>query len=331
MRQSSSVAYLHPLSRWSGNLDVVTDAPALRIEVENGTAKAVVTARGRFAAEQEIILCGGAIDSPKLCLLSGIGPVAQLQRHGIKVQADLPVGEHLIDHPEGVIVLSVDLDNLPSGPEWGGGGVVALANVPDFSHEAPDVMMWFWNGHFNDFTSLAPYPPGRYVCLSPDVLRPKSEGTVSLRSSDPTAPPVINLNYFSDPEGYDLRMMTAALELAREIVASPPLDTLRAREVSPGATTDASGVRRHIMNTTYTAFHPAGTCRMGAVEAPTTVVGPDLKVKGVDGLRIADASIFPTMVSVNPNVTCMMIGEKCASLVTGDASKTIAARGGSSG
>jgi choline dehydrogenase-like flavoprotein len=147
-------------------------------------------------------------------------------------------------------------------------------------------------------------------------MRPRSRGVLRLRSADPAAPPRIDPRYYTDEAGADERLMLAGMRLARRIAAVGPLSAWVAREIVPGeeVQTDAE-LARFARERGTTVQHPAGTCRMGAPEDPGAVVGPDLRVRGIGRLRIADASIFPAMIGVNINLTCMMIGERCAELV----------------
>ncbi|HLQ10748.1 MAG TPA: GMC family oxidoreductase, partial [Ktedonobacteraceae bacterium] len=161
------------------------------------------------------------------------------------------------------------------------------------------------------------YPTAQYgFSMTPNVPRPKSEGGVRLRSNNPADAPVIDFRYFTDPEGYDETVVLEGIKLARKIAEQPALKRWIRRELAPGTAVqndqELSEYARYSANTVY---HPAGTCKMGDSRDPSTVVDAQLRVKGVRHLRVADASIFPTMISVNPCMTCMMIGEKCADLL----------------
>jgi choline oxidase len=167
---------------------------------------------------------------------------------------------------------------------------------------------------FDMQTKPAGYPGAEHgFALTPNVTRARSEGTVRLRSGDPADPPRIDFRYFTDPEGYDERVMVAGVKRAREIAAQPALRDWVRRELSPGPDVqDDAAISAYVRSTANTVYHPAGTCKLGAAGDPTAVVDPFLRVRGIDGLRVADASIFPTMIGVNPNITVMMIGERCA-------------------
>ncbi|SHG13365.1 GMC family oxidoreductase [Streptoalloteichus hindustanus] len=315
VRQSSSVSYLHPLVAVPPELTVLTDTRATRVLVERGRATGVATDRGILRARREVVLSAGAFDTPKLLMLSGIGPADQLRALGVDVLVDLPVGEHLLDHPEGVLNWESQRPlDFPSAQLW---EVGVFAHVLDPYH--PDLMLHLGLEVFDLQTGPAGFPTAEHgFSLTPNVARARSEGVVRLRSADPAAPPVIDFRYFTDPEGYDERIMLAGVHLAREIAAQAPLRDWVGKELSPGAAmVDDAELSEYVRRTANTVYHPAGTCRMGAPDAATTVVDPELRVLGVDGLRVADASVFPSMPSVNPNLTCMVVGERLAGFVTG--------------
>ncbi|MEX2426138.1 MAG: GMC oxidoreductase [Thermomicrobiaceae bacterium] len=327
MRQSSSVAYLHPLSEAPYNLTVLTDTRALRLIIDDaGNATGVETDTGTLLAPQEVILSCGAIDTPKLLMLSGIGPADHLRELGIEIRADLPVGKHLLDHPEAGIVYET---NRPiHQPNTVFCDAVLLSNIADAGTNWPELMMWFFSGDFESFTvgstvgtdtadKITPEGITAFT-IAADILHSKAEGVVTLRSADPADPPIIDPRYFSDPEGWDEWILLQGIKLARQIAEQPALAEWIAREVTPGPHVQSDKeLLEYARSTAYTAYHPAGTCRMGAADDSTVVVDPELRVRGVGRLRVADASIFPTLPGCNPNITCMMVGEKCADLVRG--------------
>ena len=316
LRRSSSVAYLHPLSGLPRNLEVRTGVQALRVLLdEEGSAAGVETSEGEVLARREVIVCAGVFDSAKLLLLSGIGPAEQLRELGIQVQSDVPVGEHLIDHPEGVVIYRTKQPIRQPSTTWC--DAVLLAKAPGSESEGPDLMLWFFSGHFEEFTTKAgEVDEMTAFSLGPDVTHPRSEGIVTLRSTDPSDPPRIDPRYFTDPDGYDERTVLEGVKLARRIAEQPALADWIEREVQPGPeVTSDDELMAYARTTAYTAFHPAGTCKMGAPDDPNAVVDSELRVRGIRRLRVADASIIPSMIGVNINITCMMIGEKCADLV----------------
>jgi choline dehydrogenase len=316
LRQSSSVAYLHPLLRRSDTLTLRTATTAVRISIDaHGNATGVETTGGPVRARREIVLCAGAIETPKLLLLSGIGPAEHLREVGVTTVHDLPgIGGHFVDRPEGTVIWEADRP-VPTGvvQDW---EAAAFARS-DPSLERADVMI-----HFGTMPAREEWlPPGvrgaeHAFWMTPNVMRPRSRGVLRLRSADPAAPPRIDPRYYTDEAGADERLMLAGMRLARRIAAVGPLSAWVAREIVPGeeVQTDAE-LARFARERGTTVQHPAGTCRMGAPEDPGAVVGPDLRVRGIGRLRIADASIFPAMIGVNINLTCMMIGERCAELV----------------
>jgi choline dehydrogenase len=319
IRSSSSVAYLHPildrpnltllLETWVEKL-LVTDgrATGVRVRGADGTVEVVV-------AREEVVLCAGSIDTPRLLLLSGIGPAEQLSELGIEVVADVPgVGENLLDHPESIIIWETKAA-LP--PESAMDSDAGLFVRRDASDPRPDLMFHFYQIPFCENTAPLGYPvPEHGVCMTPNIPRPRSRGRLYLTSADPAVKPALDFRYFTDPEGYDERTLVDGIRLAREVARTAPLSDWLLREVAPGpdVTGDAE-LSEYARRAAFTVFHPAGTCRMGAVDDELAVVDPELRLRGVAGVRIADASVFPSMPTVNPMVAVLMIGEKAAELM----------------
>jgi len=317
-RQSSAVAYLFPPNVLPATLSVLTETTVRRVILsDSGDALGVESSRGPLLARREVILCAGAFDSPKLLLLSGIGPQEQLRATGVPALLDLPaVGEHLQDHIECLAMWEAAQPVPASGSQRWENGLFAQI---DPGAAGFDLMMHFGSEpYYIDFAALG-YPvamPEHAFCLTPNVARPRSEGVVRLRSADPAAPPLIDPRYFSDPDGYDERLLVEGIRLARRVAAQPALAPWYGREVAPGpALQSDEELGRYVRLTSNTVYHPAGSCRMGAANDNDAVVDPALRVRGVGRLRVADASVFPTMIGVNLCMTVMMIGEKCAELV----------------
>jgi choline dehydrogenase len=331
-RCSAADAFLRP-ARHRRNLSIVTDVHALQVLFEGRRATGVRCWRhGREEiahASREVILCAGALSSPQLLLLSGIGPAADLRRHRIPVVQDLPgVGLNLQDHPAGTLnvrcnqPLSLLSAESPAsllkyvlfrrGMLTSNGGEAVAFVRTHASLDAPDVELIFLPVLLFDEGFTRPHEHG--FTLAAMLLRPRSRGTVALRSADPSEPPVIDTNHLSDP--YDVTTIVDGLRIARSIVAAPALARFAAGEILPGAaaTTDedlAASVRAH----GQTIYHPVGTCRMGT--DVMSVVDPALRVHGVDHLRVADASVMPTITRGHTHAPAMMIAEKAAAMILG--------------
>lgn len=316
IRQSSSVAYLHPLSQWGDELTIYTGIFVEKILLdENNCAIGVQTPAGPVYCSHEVIVACGAFDSPKLLLLSGIGPADHLAEVGVPLRVELPgVGENLLDHPESVVAWESSQPVPPDSTQYWEIGLFDFTR-PDLP--APDLMFHFGTQVFDLQAQHYGYPTAAHgFSLTPNVARATSQGTVRLRSADPSAPPRIDFRYYTDHEGEDARVLVEGIKLARRIAEQPALRPWIARELFPGpAIQTDEEILAYALEVANTVYHPAGTCKMGAADDPTAVVDPHLRVRGVAGLRVADAAVFPTMIGINPNLTCMMIGERCAELV----------------
>ncbi len=321
-RQSSSVAYLHPLNALPPNLEVRCNTRARKLLFVGNRITGCETQTGVIRARCEVLLCCGAIQSPQLLMVSGIGPADHLREFGIETVMDLQgVGQNLADHAAANIVM--ELEN--SVPDWRLTPCeVTMMLQVDNSEPAPDLLYHFVLRMRDKYVDNDPRIAGlNGVKISPNVTRPKSRGYLRLLSPDFEDPPEINLNYFSDPEGYDMCTMIKGLRFAREITDTNTFRTVSSREVLPGLSVQSDDeLAAYVRETCETVYHPAGTCRMGRTDDAMAVVGPDLKVKGVEGLRVCDASVFPSMVTVNINNTVMMVAEKAAALVLEDKSQT---------
>jgi choline dehydrogenase-like flavoprotein len=320
-RSSSSVAYLHPHMGRRPNLDIRLETRALRLLVDaDGRATAVEVrradgSRATIRARDEIVLCAGSVDTPRLLLLSGIGPADQLRELGLDVVADVPgVGENLLDHPESVIIWET---RQPLPPQSAMDSDAGLFVRRDAADPRPDLMFHFYQIPFCENTAPLGYPvPAHGVCMTPNIPRSRSVGRLYLTSADPDAKPALDFRYFTDPDGYDERTLVDGIRIAREVARTAPLSDWLLREIAPGP--DVVGddeLSEYARRAAFTVFHPAGTCRMGAAADPLAVVDPDLRLRGVTGVRIADASVFPAMTTVNPMVMVLMIGEKAAALI----------------
>ncbi|MCA4134829.1 GMC family oxidoreductase [Arthrobacter sp. M4] len=317
VRVSTAVAYLFPTSKLPPNLYLQLETLAHRVVVEDGRAVAVETNKGRFEATREIILSTGAIDTPKLLMLSGIGPAEHLKQHDVEVVQDLPgVGANLSDHIETPVIWE---STKEPGDSINGLDLGLYADVlqeGDFSIQVTIGHFTYWL-HSEPFNEL-PNPPLAFT-FAPNVARPASKGTIRLASADPKDKPIVDPRYFTDEEGRDERLLVEGIRLARELAKSEALKDWIVQEVAPGpelqTDEELGAYARRYSNTVY---HPSATCKMGSLNDPDAVVDPRLRVRGVEGLRIADASVFPELVRVNPNMTVVMIGAKAADLIKED-------------
>lgn len=335
LRYSSSVGYLdqHGLP----NLTITTRARITRILIENGraTGAEIVTADGpgTILASREVILCAGVYGSPQLLMLSGVGPAAHLREHGIAVAADLPVGGNLHDHvfvPMTYCMKSARnrgttpyfvggmVQEAIRGGTWMGRTVFEAVGFVRSSQAAavPDIQIHAlpWSYPFPNQDSPARQKVDKRCALTimPTLIYPKSRGTLRLASADPLAAPVIDPGYLTDPD--DSRVLLEGMELIREVMASKIIADGVSLELNPGpGFPDRAALARELPNRATSVYHAVGTCRMGPDEQ--AVVDPQLRVRGVDGLRVADASIMPSIVGGNTNAPAMMIGEHCASIM----------------
>lgn len=338
VRYSASQTWLTP-ARKRKNLTILTSAQATRIVIDARRATGIEFRQDgtlqSAKAGKEVILCGGSINSPQLLMLSGIGPAGHLKDKGIKVVHDLPgVGENLHEHPCLVMQASVkgpalsdDIagigGKMKAGLRWALKGEGPLTSVvfqalafvktaPEMSY--PDIQVHFaplGYGSDENGVFLMEKPT---VTFQPNVNRPRSRGRLSLASSDPFEYPVIQANMLADD--YDIQTLVAAGKFVRTLYKTSALKDQVTDERTPGFDTASDkDWEDYVRSAAGPTFHPVGTCKMGPDDM--AVVGADLKVKGIEGLRIADGSIMPQVVSGNTNAACMMIGEKAADLILG--------------
>ena len=338
-RCSTAVGYLAPV-RGRHSLTVMTGALVSRVLIENGRATGVVFADDKqqvVRARREVILCGGAYNSPQLLMLSGIGPRAELSRHGIAVvHASEDVGRHLAEPPSISMVFdtrpgltfasSMRLDRLAAAAlEWVVKGEGEMSSLPmhawSFHRTEPEAP----GADLQIMYSLTPpdshvWVPGintrphDAVSLLFSLLLPYSRGSITLRSTDPMDAPRIRLNLLDDER--DMKRLISGVRLAREVMSSSPVVELLTREFQPGAQVQSDeAIADFIRNSVQTSYHPTGTCRMGSDAA--AVVDPQLRVNGVPGLRVVDASVFPAPIGGNTNAPTIMVAERAADLILG--------------
>jgi len=345
MRGSTAVAYLHPAMARE-NLTVMPYMHVQRILLEGGRAAGVLASQlgqpQEFRAEREVILCGGSYNSPQLLMLSGIGPAEHLMMREIEVLLDRPaVGQNLSDHPATQLVWTTpepeslllalepaalaEFEATQTGPFASNlaeaGGFIRVeqgAAAPDIQfHVAPVQIV---NEGMSD-------PEAHGVWVSPCLLTERSRGAVRLASNDPTAKPLVHNAFYS--EGDDMDRMIAGLRRALEICTQPAMAPYCAEPFNVPAGDSREAMRAHVAKTTFAIYHPVGTCRMGTDEQ--AVVDEELRVNGVEGLRVVDASVMPTVPRGNTNAPTIAVAERAADLVraiaplTGESAQTAAA------
>lgn len=332
-RNSTAVAYLKPALKRS-NLTAQTEALVQRINFEGTTAVSVTYAHNgekiEAKANKEIILSGGAVNSPQLLMLSGVGPAAHLQDLNIPVVLDLPgVGANLQDHLAVATTYActekvslAQAEKLSSvfkflvfkkGMLTSNIGEAGGFFNSDRNPKSPDLQIIFAPVYYLDhgFTN----PGGDGFTLGPALLQPKSRGTIRLNSADPLAVPAISANYCDDPS--DMSTLVYGVKAARQIAKAPALRTYRGAEHTPGdAVQSDEEIADFIRQDAFTLYHPVGTCKMGVDE--TAVVTPRLQLHGAQNIRVVDASIMPTIVSGNTNAPVIMIAEKAADMILAD-------------
>ena len=337
-RSSAATAYLRP-AKSRPNLDVVTGALATRVLMQGTRATGVEYIKGiretvRVNADREVILSGGAFNTPPLLMLSGIGPADHLRATGIKPVVDLPVGKNLQDHlaviifferlNESIFRHDMRFDRMAvsmlrayffgTGP-----GTVVPGGLHAFVKTRPELAVpdieFMFRGAPADthlwFPGIRPAYADGYG-IRPTLLHPDSRGEILLRSSDPREAPRIAYNFLSAPN--DLPRLREGFKRAREVAYQAPMAPYRGRETSPGdaVKTDAE-IDAFIRRTAITAHHPCGTCAMGTT--PDTVTDPELRVRGVEHLRVVDASVMPDLVSAHINACVLMIAEKASDII----------------
>lgn len=330
-RHSAADAYLKPvLDR--ANLTTETGAQVTRVMFDGSRATGVEYeqdgTRYEARADREVILSAGAVNSPHLLMLSGIGPADHLSEHGISVVSDLPgVGANLQDHLLGMTVYESQTSNtlddpegilnlakyflLKTGPLTTNFGEAGAFTYVDESAPAPDIQLYFFPLHFMRHGFDNP-DDGHGFSLAATRLRPESRGTIRLQSSDPFDAPAIDPNYLDEKR--DLTTLVEGIKMAREIVESEAFDGITGAEVWPGEDTETEAdIRAHLRETAQTGYHPVGTCKMG--DGDLAVVDDRLRVHGVTGLRVVDASVMPTIPSGNTNAPTIMIAERAADFI----------------
>lgn len=335
-RSDARKAFLDPLSGDS-RLEIITEARVDRLIIRNGRAVGVsYTQAGQTyeaMAEREVLVASGTYNSAKLLMLSGIGPADHLREHGIEVIADLPgVGANLQDHHEVPVIATTKGKSgyfgedkgwpmirnglqyllFDSGPVTTTGIESCLFYDPD-GGERPTIQLYCAPIVYLD-RDVSSAKPTWGVTFTSCLLRPKARGSVKLRSANPAEQPLVDCNFFGDPD--DLRLTLASLKTARRLLETEPFRSKIAMEILPGkALQDEEALTKFAGQTVKTNYHPSGSLRMGPDNDPMAVVDGTLKVRGVDGLRVIDCSIIPFIPSGNTNAPAMAIGSKAADMI----------------
>ncbi len=339
-RCSSATAYLDPIRGKRPNLKVVTGALARKVLFEGGRASGVLYTVGGAAyaegASREVILCGGAINSPQLLMLSGIGPASHLRQHGIEVKLDLPGVVGNLQDPLDVCTMQRstqpvtydDSDSLVNEARIAldyylrkqGPGTSNIAEAGGFlrsdlaEDDRADLQFHFVPAQLDDHGRHR--LPGYGYTVHACFLRPKSRGRLYLASADAGTKPRIEANYLSDAAGFDRRVMRECVRLSRRILAQAAFAPYRGEERFPGSgVQDDDAIDAFVRRKAESIYHPVGTCAMGGDGDPAAVVDPALRVRGVDGLRVVDASVMPRLIGGNTNAPTIMIAERAADLI----------------
>ncbi len=337
LRYSSSRGYL--TNRPNPNLTVVTGAHVARVVVTGGRATGVevIGKQGRYQirAGKEVIVSGGVVGSPQILLLSGIGPAGKLRELGIEVHADLPVGQNLHDHlfvpmtfiSKNAVHRSTPTHFAPAvlrelyrpGGSWFGRTMFEMVGFvkTSFAQDIPDMQIhtlpWGYPTPNQDEDKLHTVDRRAALTIFPTLIYPKSRGELTLASADPLDSPLIDPGYLTDPA--DTEFLIEGMRMIREIMAHKAIAGDVVEELTPGPDYfDEPALRRELPTRVHSVYHPVGTCRMGVDER--AVVDPQLRVRGIEGLRVADASIMPSVTGGNTNAPSYMIGERCAEFIT---------------
>lgn len=336
-RWNSARAYIDP-HRGQSNLTVITGAHTSRVLLDGKHATGVEYLQGgqtlQVKAKREVILSGGAYGSPQLLMLSGIGPAAHLREHGIPVQHALPgVGQNLQDHITTVLIYRSSRWRDTIGTSLRGGwallkaifewrskrtgwittnvaetqGFISTQDNPDY----PNIQLAFCTGIIDDHTRK--FHLGHGYTLHVTLMRPKSRGTVRLASAKPTDAPLIDPAYLSHPD--DLADLIKGTQMGYDIMQSKALSGYRGKMLYPLERNNVAQIEAFLRKNSDTEYHPVSTCKMGPASDPMAVVDATLKVHGMTGLRVVDASIMPNLITGNTNAPSMVIGEKAAELI----------------
>ncbi len=339
LRYSASRGYIHHQN--VPTLELQTEVLVTKVVIDHGRATGVEVqdkdgTRRVVRAGQEVVLAAGFVGSPHLLMLSGIGHADHLQQHGITTIADLPVGDNLHDHmfhaltfhatsttmkgnafffAKGLFKEVTRGDSFLANSVFESVGFVRTSQAADVPDLQLHLLPWSYVSPNQDAPIRHDVDPRTSITLLSTLIYPKSRGTLRLASGDPLAAPLIDPQYLA--ERADLEVLAEGSEMVREIMAGAAMGGHVKEEIHPGAHLKGEALRQEILNRATSVYHGVGTCRMGVDER--AVVGPDLKVRGIEGLRVADASIMPSITGGNTNAPAIMIGERAADFILGKA------------
>lgn len=340
LRSSTARAYLHRAAL-RRNVKVVTRAQVHRVDIENGRAVGVTYEKAgrihRVKARREIVVSAGSIGSPKILMLSGIGEGRALSDLGIEVKSDVPgVGRNLHEHAGVIVSYNVDTPTLNTEVRFRdylrhivqfslfrrGAPTTGITHVMGFFRSSaevdePDMQLQFAPFSYDFGTEGFTLARERACGAAINVCRPQSNGALRLRSADPADNPLIEYRLLGSED--DVRRLVNGVKIVRKLFATEPLQSVTRAERLPGSNVRSDAEIEDFVRTfAFPMYHPVGTCRMGAPDHADCVVDPRLRVKGIAGLRVADASIMPSLISGNTNAAAIMIGEKAADIIKAD-------------
>jgi choline dehydrogenase len=339
LRYSASRGYLH--DQELPTLSTLTQVQATRIVLEGSRAVGVEVldrkgARHIIRARSEVILSAGAFGSPQLLMLSGIGPADHLKENGVRLVVDLPVGDNLHDHMFVPTTWEMPTALHHGTPAYFARGLAKEVTVghsflensvfeqvgfvrTSLATDVPDlqlhVLPWAYPSPNQDAPIRHDVDKRAALTVMSSLIYPRSRGTLRLRNADPLSEPLIDFNYLAEPD--DHKVLLEGVQMIRDIMANPSLRGKVLSEIHPGKALDAEAMKSEVTNRATSIYHAVGSCRMGADSDSRAVVTPDLKVRGIDGLRVADASIMPSIIGGNTNAPSVMIGDRVADFILG--------------
>ncbi|MFL6021791.1 MAG: GMC family oxidoreductase [Marmoricola sp.] len=339
LRYSASRGYVHNLA--PATLELQSEVMVNKVNIEHGRATGVdVTdkngSKRTIRAGKEVILSAGFVGSAQLLMLSGVGHAQHLRDHGIEVISDLPVGDNLHDHMFHAMTFHTTSTKMKGSPAFFAKGIakevlrpgttflansvfesVGFVKTSQSTNNVPDLQLhmlpWSYVSPNQDEPIMHDVDPRTSMTILVTLIYPHSRGTLRLANTDPTSTPLIDFNYLGDAS--DLDLLLEGSEMVREIMGNKAFGGHVKEEIHPGIDLQGPDLRQAILNRATSVYHGVGTCRMGVDEL--SVVSPDLKVRGVEGLRVADASIMPSITGGNTNAPAIMIGEKAAAIILG--------------